>query len=97
MRSIIISLLLFILIACIYILLLLSEVPDPIPIPTPYIYSDFDQGFGLYIVNSVRITYDEISDTQHMISIDNKPVRIHKTEKAAKEQMERLLKYYLDL
>ena len=80
------------------ILFIYSLSVDQIVEPTPSItYSDFEPGFGLYIVNGVRITYDKLSDTQHMICIDNQPVRIHKTEEAAKSQMERLLEYYLDL
>ena len=90
--TIVVSILIMI---CVSIGILYSpEEPQPEPTPPPYVYSDFEPGFGIYIVNSVRITYDELSDTQHLICIDNQPVKIHGTEHAAKAQMERLLKYY---
>ena len=76
----------------------INKDPQSSPEPAqPSVYSEFEPGFGLYIVSGVRITYDEISDRQYLICIDNHPVRIHKTEQGARAQMERLLKYYLDL
>ena len=87
-------LLLLLIVSLLALAYVIDKKPQPELILQPNVYSEFEPGFGLYIVNGIRITYDEISDSQYLICIDNHPVRIHETEQAAKEQMDRLLKYY---